>query len=424
MTSNKPKSRDLILAALAHKQPPRVPADFDGTMATGIHAATVEALERHYGVHREPVRLYDPFQCLGEVSRELADILGTDCAPARTRGTPFGYRNENWKEWKAPWGQTVLVGGDFRTSVDGEGRVLIHPQGDLSAPPSGMIPREGWYFDILSRQQPLPDDDSGMDPKDNVEEFGPISEADLGFLEADAAEGRKRGKAVAAAVGSSFGGAAFTLGPGLKNPKGVRSVEELLMSFMTRRNYLRSYFEAQADILIGNLERVNKRLGNLIDVFLYCGTDFGTQKGPFFNPEIFREIYLPVYSRINRWIHSNTPWKVFKHTCGAVADFIPMFIESGFDILNPVQYTAAGMDPKTLKKTFGKDIVFWGGGVDTQNVLPFGTPEEVKREVLSQCEIFAKDGGFVFAAVHNIQSKTPTENLVAMVDALREFNGG
>jgi uroporphyrinogen-III decarboxylase len=242
-------------------------------------------------------------------------------------------------------------------------------------------------------------------------------------MAADAAEARSRGKAVIAWVSCSFGGAASILGPGLKEPKGIRSAEELLVSLLTRQSYMRTVFEAQADILISNLDRVSRRLGDLVDIVFYCGTDFGTQKGPFFSPKIFRDLYVPVYSRINGWVHSHTPWKIFKHTCGAVAEFIPLFIESGFDILNPIQYSAAGMDPKALKKTYGRDIVFWGGGVDTQDVLPFRTPGEVRREVLTQCELLFKDGGFVFAAVHNIQAKTPTANLIAMLDALREFNG-
>jgi len=126
---------------------------------------------------------------------------------------------------------------------------------------------------------------------------------------------------------------------------------------------------------------------------------------------------------MNAWIHENTDWKTFKHSCGAVENFMPHFIESGFDIINPVQCSAAGMDPKILKKKYGDKLVFWGGGVDTQNSLPFGTPEQVREEVLGRCEIFARDGGFVFNAIHNIQARTPIENIVAMFEAVKEFNG-
>ena len=131
---------------------------------------------------------------------------------------------------------------------------------------------------------------------------------------------------------------------------------------------------------------------------------------------------MPYYKRINNWIHENTEWKTFKHSCGAIESFIPLFIESGIDILNPVQCSAVGMDPRTLKEKYGRDIVFWGGGIDTQKLLPFGTPEEVREQVLERCEIFGKDGGFVFNSIHNVQANTPTENIVAMLKAVKEFS--
>jgi uroporphyrinogen-III decarboxylase len=134
----------------------------------------------------------------------------------------------------------------------------------------------------------------------------------------------------------------------------------------------------------------------------------------------FRELWLPYYRRVNDWIHSHTKWRTFKHSCGAVSKFIPHFIEAGFDILNPVQCSAAGMDPQELKRTYGDRLVFWGGGVDTQATLPFGTPQQVREEVLRRCEVFAPGGGFVFNTVHNIQACTPVENIVAMIDAVRE----
>jgi uroporphyrinogen-III decarboxylase len=132
---------------------------------------------------------------------------------------------------------------------------------------------------------------------------------------------------------------------------------------------------------------------------------------------------MPYYKRINDWIHANTPWKTFKHSCGAVAKFIDSFIDSGFDILNPVQCSAAGMDPAQLKSAFGSRIVFWGGGIDTQQVLPFGTAAQVREQVLARCDVFARRGGYVFNPVHNIQAGTPVENIVAMIDAVREFSG-
>jgi uroporphyrinogen-III decarboxylase len=150
-----------------------------------------------------------------------------------------------------------------------------------------------------------------------------------------------------------------------------------------------------------------------------CGTDFGTQISTFCSSDTFRDIYMPYYKKVNSWIHENTSWKTFKHSCGAIEPFIPLLIESGFDILNPVQCSARGMDPALLKQKYGKDIVFWGGGIDTQQLLPFGTPDQIRRQVKERCEIFGKDGGFVFNSIHNIQANTPTENIVAIFEALK-----
>jgi uroporphyrinogen-III decarboxylase len=126
---------------------------------------------------------------------------------------------------------------------------------------------------------------------------------------------------------------------------------------------------------------------------------------------------------MNDWIHAHTSWRTFKHSCGSVIRFIPAMIEAGFDILNPVQCSATGMDAEKLKSGFGKDLVFWGGGVDTQQMLPFGSAADVREQVLRRCEVFAGGGGFVFNTIHNIQAKTPVENIVAMLDAVKEFNG-
>jgi uroporphyrinogen-III decarboxylase len=162
-------------------------------------------------------------------------------------------------------------------------------------------------------------------------------------------------------------------------------------------------------------------IGNKIDVVFICGTDFGTQNSTFCSPETYDRIWMPYYKKVNDWIHKNTKWKTFKHSCGAVGPLMSHFIESGFDIINPVQINASGMDPRKLKKNYGDKLVFWGGGVDTQGVFAFGTPAQVKKQVKSQCEILNNNGGFVFNTVHNIQANVPFENVVAMLDALKEL---
>ena len=195
------------------------------------------------------------------------------------------------------------------------------------------------------------------------------------------------------------------------------------MSTLMRPEYIHRVFEKQCDIAVENLKILIPILNDVIDTVYISGTDFGTQNSTFCDEASYRELYLPYYKRVNDYIHAHTKWKTFMHSCGAIRPLIPAIIDSGFDLLNPVQCSATGMDPVELKKEFGKNIVFWGGGVDTQKTLPFGAPEEVTREVLDRCEIFSKGGGFVFSSIHNIQACTPVENIVAMINAVKEFNG-
>jgi len=170
-----------------------------------------------------------------------------------------------------------------------------------------------------------------------------------------------------------------------------------------------------------NLELIRQAVGDRVDVIFVTGTDFGTQNGPFLSPELYRELFKPFHKRVNDWVHTHTRWKTFIHSCGGVEPLIEDFIEAGFDILNPVQCSAAGMDPELLKQKYGDRLVFWGGGVDTQRTLPFGTPDEVRREVRERLEIFGRGGGYVFNPIHNVQANTPIENLLAMFETVCEY---
>jgi len=191
-------------------------------------------------------------------------------------------------------------------------------------------------------------------------------------------------------------------GPTVKYPKGIRDPQKWIIAHIEYPEYIKEIFELQCEIALKNLKLSYEAVGNKIDVIMVSGTDFGTQNAPFISPDMYREFYKPFHKRINDWIHKNTSWKTFYHSCGSIALFLDDFVEAGVDILNPVQTSAKDMDPKILKERYGDKLVFWGGGVDTQRTLPFGTPEEVRREVKEHCRIFGKDGGFVFNTVHNI----------------------
>ncbi len=415
-------AHDLLLSALQHSQPSRVPVDFGGTFVTGIHVSCVAGLRRHYGLADGPVRVIDPGQMLGEIAEDLQSMIGIDTEAVRTRMTRFGFPAVDWKPWRMDDGLEVLVPGRFNVTRDESGATLMHPGGDVTNPPSAVMPCGGYFFDSLIRQDPI--DDDRLDPRDNLEEFQPVSDLDLDHIEVSARAAATTGRIVVASFGgTALGDVVAVPGVSLAHPKGIRDITEWYVSTRSRRDYIHKVFEGQCEIALANLERIAARIGPLVDVVNVCGTDFGTQKSSFCSVATFRELWFPYYKRINGWIHRNTKWKTFKHSCGAVAKFLPSMIECGFDILNPVQCSAAGMDPEVLKETYGRDLVFWGGGVDTQQVLPFGTPVEVREQVLRRCEVFSRGGGFVFCSIHNVQAGTPIRNIVAMIDAVREFNG-
>jgi len=415
-------SRDRVLSALSHQQPDGVPVDLGGTVVTGVHVSCVAALRDFYGLERQPVKVYEPYQMLGWLDEDLKRAMAIDVEGVFPLYTMFGFENRGWKEWRTPQGLEVLVGRDFNLTVDAAGDILIYPEGDTSAPPSGRMPEGGYYFDTIIRQPPI--DEDKLDPEDNLEEFGPIAQEYLDQLAQAAPAAATTGRAVIATFGgTAFGDIALVPAPFLKYPKGIRDVAEWYMSTCTRRDYIHSVFSRQCEIALENLEKIRCAVSDYVDAVFVCGTDFGTQTSSFCSEATLRELYAPYYKRVNDWIHSYTNWKTFKHCCGAVSKFIDAFIESGFDILNPVQCSAAGMAPEGLKQRFGDRIVFWGGGVDTQQILPFGTPAEVRQQVLERCRIFSPGGGFVFNPIHNVQADTPVQNIVAAIDAVNEFNG-
>ena len=421
MTTAQLTSRDRLIATLNHQQPDRVPIDFGGTAVTGIHASCVAALRDYYNLEKRPVRVHEPYQMLGLVEDDLRQAMGLDVVGTFARNTMFGFPAERWKEWRFN-GLDVLVPGDFNVTTDANGDTLIYPEGDLTVPPSARMPRGGFFFDSVMRQEPF--DEETLNPEDNMEEFKPLEDADLEHIVQSTRTAAATGMGVIANFGgTALGDIALVPAPFLRHPKGIRDVTEWYVSTSSRQDYVHKIFAGQTEIAIGNLERIHSAIGNSIQAVFLCGTDFGTQTSSFCSAKTFRSLYLPYYKQMCDWIHAHTSWKVFKHSCGAVSRFIPSFIEAGIDILNPVQCSATGMEPEQLKATFGKEIVFWGGGVDTQKVLPFGTPAEVREQVLRRCEIFAPGGGFVFNTIHNIQAQTPVANIVAMLDAVHEFNG-
>ena len=415
-------SRERVRLALDHQEPDRIPLDLGASPVTGMHVSTVYALRQALRLDKPgaPVKIIEPYQNLGEIKPDLIQALGIDVVGVSPPGTLFGFKNEGYKPWTGFDGIPVLVPKGYNTEPEPNGDILMYPEGDKSAPPSGRMPEGGWYFDTIVRQPPL--DAAALDVQDNLEEFGFISDKDLEYFRQEI--GRlydDTDKAILANFGgTAFGDISLVPTPWLKRPRGIRDMEEWYISTVTRQDYVRSIYEQQCEVALENLARLYEAVGDRVTAVYMSGTDFGTQRGLFMSPKTYRALYKPFQKRLNDWVHEHTSWKTFMHSCGSVMALIPDFIEAGFDILNPVQWTADDMDPATLKARFGDRVTFWGGGVDTQNTLPFGTPDQVRDQVRECIKTFGPGGGFVFNTIHNVQPQVPVENVLAMYETLRE----
>lgn len=415
-------SRERVLTTLNHQEPDCVPLDLGGTAVSGMAVSSVYKLRQALRLDPPgtPVKVVEPFQMLGEITPDLQEALGVDVVGIGSPRGFFGFENRDWQPWTTFDGTPVLVPGAFNTEPDENGDILMYPEGDLSAPPSGRMPAGGWYFDAIIRQDPI--DDEKLNVEDNLEEFGPISDADLAYIVATAEAAYASGRAVMGSFGgTAFGDIAMVPATQLRHPRGIRDVAEWYMSTVSRRDYIYKIFERQCEIGIANLERIHAAVGDMVIGAFITGTDFGAQNACFISPRAYRNLYMPFHKAVNDWVHTHTNWKSFIHSCGSIMQLLPDIVAAGFDILNPVQTSAANMDPVELKARFGDKVTFWGGGVDTQQTLPFGTPDEVYNQVRDRIRIFGEGGGFVFNTIHNVQASIPAENLLAMYNAVRDF---
>jgi len=414
-------SRERVQLTLAHEEPDRVPLDLGSSLVTGIQASAYAGVKKALGISQGEVRVYEPFQMLAEVEEPVRRALGVDVCGITLPDTIFGYKNENWKPFRLFDSTEVRVSEHFVWDELANGDLVQYPQGDRSLPPSGRMPKDGFYFDAIVRQEPI--DDERLDPGQWVEQtYGLFGDEQMRFLEEqsrwyfDNTEYALFGNF----GGGSFGDIAIVVGPHIPFPKGIRDPEEFYVSHITRKEYIREIFERTLEIQMKNIEMYRQAVGERIQVIEINGNDFGAQNGPFISPQMYRDLYKPYHKEMNDWVHANTGWKTFFHSCGSNVAFLDDFREAGVDILNPVQISAAGMDPEYLKKNYGRDFVFWGGAVDTQHTLPFGSVEEVLREVKENIATFKSGGGYVFNNVHNIQAGVPVENILTLFQALRE----
>lgn len=393
--------RERILATLAREPVDRMPVDFGGTRQSGIAAVAYHRLRQHLGMPSKPVRVFDTYQILAEVEPEIATRFGADACGLYRPAVAFGVRNEDWKPFTLPDGTPAEVPGGFNPEKEADGSLAIRRGGEVIA----QMPAGGFYFDRFEKYPGAlhPDLDAWDPPR--------MSASDLEHFRTES-ERLYRGTdlAIVAPMGPPYE-LFFGIGQG--------DFEEWMVTFASEPEYVERLYRKLVDRWIENLEAFHGAVGDRVQVIQICD-DFGTQSGPFLSPAMFDALVAPAYRRGLDWIHQRTNWKVLLHSDGAILPLLPAIIRMGVDILNPVQTTAEGMDLHRLKQEFGDRILFWGGACDCQNVLTFGTPDDVRADVRRHVSVLARGGGQVFASVHNIQANVPPENIVALFETALE----
>jgi len=406
-------SRERVLKAVRHEPPDRVPIDLSGTRASGINASVYRRLKERMGL-RTPTKIFDTMQILAEVEAEVLQRLHVDVVPLDAGAAGWaaqeaaaGVRRHLFD------GTEVTFPPGTEISEDGRGAWILH---DQRGAPVAQMPKNGFYFDFIRPTM------SGrrIDPK----AFQPPRTVPDEQLEQLARRAeylwRNTDKAILGWGASiSLVGLSSLLSTNITQG----ALDEWLCMLVAEKETAHDMMGRYVDSVIECMRLYRQAVGERCFAWGIASDDAGTQRGEVISPALFAEMIKPHYRRLCDWVHAHTPWKTFLHSCGSIYHYLPHWIEAGVDILNPVQISAANMEPERLKREFGDKLVFWGGGCDTQKVLPLGTPEEVREHVRRNLESLGAGGGYVFTQVHNIQHNVPAENIEAMFDAAYEFGG-
>ena len=397
-------SRERILLTLKHKEPDRVPIDLGGMRSSGIHAIAYNKLKRYLNCEDKSVRIFDLGQQLAVVDDEIRERVTSDVVELKRLDGGFGTRINSWKQIDLFLdGGEYYVPTDFNPKVLADGSFAIEIEGKIVA----LMPKGGYYFD--SRYAPLA---NASERKEiDIILSNRITGEELDFLEAQAREIKNN---TDCAILGSFGGNFMEMGHMLFG------YQEFMVSLILNKSFIEYFLSKLEEKYLEEIELYLNRVGKYIDIIV-LGDDYGTQEGLQISLEMFRQLFKPHLKALCDFIEKRSDVYIFLHSCGSVSKLIPDFIDAGIQILNPVQTSAKGMSPEFLKREFAKDIVFWGGGCDTQRILPFGTLEEVENDVKKRIDIFAPKGGFVFAAIHNIQQEVSPEKCLRLFDTARDY---
>jgi uroporphyrinogen decarboxylase len=411
------KRRERILAAINHKEADKIPVDCGSMRSTGIMGLAYNELKRYLGIDESTTKIYDMVQQLALVEEWYLDKFQIDSVDlART----FANNKEDWVEWNLPDGSPALRPAWVDIRREGEDWVCYN--GD-NLEVGRMTPNIVYFTqtnypllgienaDVTDLKRYMGETIWGhvADPAwrhGSQENFPQMLRDNLLKFQAES------DYATMFAIGGNF----FEYGQYLYR------TDEFLINMLIEQDNVEKLLDKLLEVHLETLDRVLSGIGDSVDILMF-GDDLGTQNTTMISRDLYKQLIYPRQKKLFQYVHDNSNAKVFLHSCGAIYDIIGDLIDAGVDILNPVQIGATGMEPKKLKEEFGKDVVFWGGGIDTQHVLASGTPEEVAEAVKRNCDIFMKDGGFVFNQVHNIVDGVPPENIVAMYEAVNNFSG-
>ncbi len=409
-------SKERVLSALNHREPDRVPLDLSGHRSSGVAAIAYAKLRDLLGLEKKPIRVYDPVQQLAIVDEDVLERFGVDTIEL---GRAFALDEACWADWELPdgtrcqmprWALPERDGNRWVIRTSKTGRVIAQM-------PDGALYFEQTYWPFAEE---TPDHDRIADVL--TESMWTAIASPPGPLIAgpDGAKilregARKLRQQTGRAIIGLFGGNQLEMGQFLYRN------DNFFMLLAGEPERAHDFLDRITAMYLGNLEKFLTAVGDSIDIIVF-GDDLGMQTGPQISPAMYREFFKPRHQRLWSRAKQLAPVKVMLHCCGGVRELMPDLIEAGLDAINPVQISCRGMDAAGLKKNFGRDLTFWGGGCDTRDLLPLGTPEQVRRHVLDQLRILAPGGGFVFQQVHNILANIPPHNIVAMLDAVAEFN--
>ncbi len=399
-------SRERVIIAAGHEEPDRVPVDFGSMGSTGITALAYTQLKRYLGMEKGTIRVYDTGQQLAEPEQAILDLLGVDVLDLKRSLPPAGPNGGKWKRWKLRDETRVEVPANFNPEpAPGGGYVKRNKEGRIVA----RMPEDGFYFDGV--YHPLEDMKNTSEIKDIDWEGMKISD--------DAVQHLKR-KAKYLHRETDYALHLMGLGGVHEWGQGLRGWKNWLFDVTKRRNITEALLDRMMEVNMDKVKKLVKAVGNHVQI-LGFGDDLGMQMGPQISPETYREVLKPCHEEMFTYVKKHTDCFTFLHSCGSIYDLLPDIVDAGLDIINPVQISAARMDPDNLKKEFGEQLTFWGGGADTQNVLGYEPVDVVRRHVKDNISVFAEGGGFVFNQVHNVQPNVSPESLIAAYSTAREY---